>query len=684
MSDRTDDFFVAGRLKLFVYEWKKLTSDPVILDMVQNCHIEINENIFELEQGGNKKFPTYQFNSIETEAIDNEISKLLKLQVIKLAKLEPDSCVSPIFVRPKKNGEYRMILNLQKLNSFVQYHHFKMDTFEKALNLITKGTWMASIDLRHAYYSVPVAEEHQKYLCFMWKNKLYQYTCFPNGLASCPRQFTKLMKPVFSKLRNMGHVNSGFIDDSLLCGDTLEECQTNVNDTKTLMSNLGFTINNEKSVFEPTQKMIFLGHTIDSENMIVQLPQHKVDHIKSECTNLLARSKASIRHVAKVIGVIVASFSAVEFGKLHYRGLEKAKTCALKRSYGNYDGMMGITPSMRNELKWWYQNIDNQCRHISHGNPAIEIQTDSSLLGWGVVCQGQKIGGRWTRIEKTYHINVLELLAIKFAMKALSDKVRNKHVLVLSDSSTAVCYVNNMGGIKSDQCNNVASEIWQLANECKTWISCSHIPGKTNEADHPSRNFNDQLEWELCNEVFLQLCNKWQKPNIDLFATRLNKKLPLFCAWKPDPEAAYFDAFTVDWAMFDVCYIFCPFSILARVVQKIRIDKARGIIVAPLWPTQPWFTLLMRTLVDYPVILPSTKKLLRLQHSDMQHPLAQKMVMIACKVSGDSTDSKAFLDKLPMFSCPHGESRPNVSTKCILKNGYSTVVSRKSIKFQFL
>jgi len=55
-----------------------------------------------------------------------------------------------------------MILNLKKLNESVEYHHFKMDTLESALNLIKPNSFCASVDLRHAYYSVPIAEQYQK------------------------------------------------------------------------------------------------------------------------------------------------------------------------------------------------------------------------------------------------------------------------------------------------------------------------------------------------------------------------------------------------------------------------------------------------------------------------------------------------------------------------------------------
>lgn len=118
------------------------------------------------------------------------------MAVLKVVEPEKGQYLSPIFLRPKKNGEYRLILNLKKFNKSVEYHHFKMDTFENAIKIITKNCYMASIDLRHAYYSVPVATEHQKFLRFQWKGKIYQYTCLPNGISSAPRLFTKLMKPV--------------------------------------------------------------------------------------------------------------------------------------------------------------------------------------------------------------------------------------------------------------------------------------------------------------------------------------------------------------------------------------------------------------------------------------------------------------------------------------------------------
>lgn len=673
--------FTAGRLSLFVDEWRKLTTDPVILDMVEHCHLEFKPEFYKYSQAN---IPQYKFNHDELNIIEQEIKKLSELQVIKPVPFVQGQFLSPIFVRQKRNGEYRMILNLTKLNFFIPYYHFKMDTFEKVVTLVTKDMYFTSCDLRHAYYSVRIAEEHQKYFRFVWKEQIYQYTCFPNGLASCPRLFTKLLKPVFSKLRNMGHINSPFIDDSILGAHSVGSCMTNFKDTISLMEKIGFTINWEKSVSIPTKQIVFLGNVIDSERMIVYLPQDKKDVIQVECNKLIRTNLVVIRQVAKVIGLMVSSFSAVEFGKLHYRQLELAKSAALKRQQGNYDSKMRITEDMRRDLRWWRDNVHAQVRHITHGSPEIVIQTDSSMLGWGFVLDNQQIGGRWSVEESHLHINVLELLAIKFALKSLSNKLENKHVLVQSDSSTAVCYVNNMGGCKSPKCDSVAKELWEICIQNDIWISCSHIPGVKNEADNPSRKFNDKLEWELNDNVFQTICERWSKPCIDLFASRLNCKLPMYCSWKSDPGSKFTDAFTLDWRKFKFVYVFCPFSLLSRCIQKIQIDQAHAVVIAPLWPTQPWFTVLMKILVDVPVILPKTKTLLQLPYSQQVHPLEPKLVLMACRVSGDSIKNKDFLKKLPKSSCLHGEVLQNSSIKSIFQGGYSTVMLGRLIQFQFL
>ena len=134
----------------------------------------------------------------------------------------------------------------------------------------------------------------------------------------------------------------------------------------------------------------------------------------------------------------MSTFSAIEYGKLHYREIEKEKSFALKRNKGNYEAVMNITQNMKLELKWWFTNIQDQQRKTTHGNPEITIQTDASLVGWEAVSEGCQIGGRLSEIERGKHINALELKAILFALKAFSEKIVGKHIKVLTGNSTAV------------------------------------------------------------------------------------------------------------------------------------------------------------------------------------------------------------------------------------------------------
>jgi hypothetical protein len=131
------------------------------------------------------------FSKAESEAIDLEVHKLLKKGVISQTLHEPGEFISQIFIRPKKDGTYRLILNLKKLNNFVKYHHFKMETIHMATQLMKTNCYMASIDLRDVYYSVPVCKDHQKYL-----NSLGEMYCI--GLLACLMAWLcpKLLKQV--------------------------------------------------------------------------------------------------------------------------------------------------------------------------------------------------------------------------------------------------------------------------------------------------------------------------------------------------------------------------------------------------------------------------------------------------------------------------------------------------------
>ena len=565
--------------------WEKITSDPFILDAVTHCHIEFN---FVPEPHFSATRPHSSFTEIEQAIIDNEIEKFLQKGIIRRSSFEDGQVISPIFTRPKKDGSHRVIFNLKRLNESVSYHHFKMDTLETAIKLIRPSCYMTSIDLKDAYYSIPVALEHQKFLKFIWRDQLYAFSCLPMGLSSSPRIFTKVMKPVFAYLRSQfGHTCLGYIDDSFYLEDSYTECELATLRAVQLIISLGFKVHPEKSVIIPTQTLEFLGFVLNSIRMIVTLTSKKADKILQLCEKFSHPNKQfSIREVASFLGTLVSSFPGVQFGPLHYRQIEVDKERNLKLNQGNFDALMSLSSDSLGEVCWWFSNIQSASKKIHQPSPDVVIYTDASKTGWGAqIEQGINTCGIWSKSESTRHINYLELLAVDLALSSLFDNRSDIHIRVMSDNTTAVSYINAMGGCKSLECNALTQKVWNWAIVRNIWLSAAHIPGSSNvDADQLSRDLKLDLEWMLSGRVFKRIVTLFGQPDIDLFASRLNAQVETYVSWKPHPMAKFVDAFTVDWSQF-FFYAFPPFCLISRCVQKIIQDRATGILIIPKWTT---------------------------------------------------------------------------------------------------
>ncbi|CAB4032023.1 Pol poly, partial [Paramuricea clavata] len=140
--------------KLFVpkSQWEGLTSDRSILQTVKG---EVIEFIGDPPTCSN--YPTNSISKDHEIKMDEEISKLLAKNVIVKTFREPGEFISPIFSVPKKDDKVRLILNLKIFNEHVKSYHFKMDSINTALSLMTKECWLASLDLKDAYYTVDVS-----------------------------------------------------------------------------------------------------------------------------------------------------------------------------------------------------------------------------------------------------------------------------------------------------------------------------------------------------------------------------------------------------------------------------------------------------------------------------------------------------------------------------------------------
>ena len=154
------------------------------------------------------------------------------------------------------------------------------------------------------------------------------------------------------------------------------------------------------------------------------------------------------------------------------------------------------------------------------------------------------------------------------------------------------------------------------------------------EADEESRKSEARLEWKLEETLFQEIIVYLDfYPEVALFASRINKQLDRFYAYRPDPEAEVIDAFSVSWTDLKF-YAFPPFNCVQRVLQKVRHDQAEGIILVPNWATQIWFHMLTDMTVAFLILPPRSSMLYLPNDRSMLHPLRENLSLRACLISG--------------------------------------------------
>ena len=117
---------------------------------------------------------------------------------------------------------------------------------------------MIKMDLKDAYFSIPIHQEHRQWLHFQWQQQVYQFQCLPFGLSSAPQVFTKVTRPIVAWLRQLGIRMVAYIDNFLLLAHTKEEAHLKAQLMVTIFQALGVSINTKKSLLTPEQETEFL------------------------------------------------------------------------------------------------------------------------------------------------------------------------------------------------------------------------------------------------------------------------------------------------------------------------------------------------------------------------------------------------------------------------------------------
>ena len=475
-----------------------------------------------------------------------------------------------------------------------------------------------------------------------------------------------------------------YLDDILIIGSKIEETPRFTEMAMSLLESLGFIINKEKSILKPTQVLTFLGFTINSVNMTLNLPHDKVTAIQSQRRQLLTLSSVTLRAIAQILGTLEAARPAIwnNPNPLHYRMLQVQLTQGLQQNQNNYTKVVTLSPRSRQELHWWVLEIES-CNGspVVTPPPDLTIYTDPSKRGWGGICLNQQANGKWSASEKLLHINFLELKSAFLSIHALIRDKRSITVSLNMDNTTAVAYVNHQGGTHSPKLLQLALQLWNWCAQRDIVLVAHHVPGKSNSlADRESRVLVDNSDWmldpslirPLLSDCKTDLCLEAYTPAFVLCQLETGSpRLPLRCI---QSQLAGTQGLRVS-----------PVQLDSKGPGQNNIRSGRSLLVAPVWQAQLWWPLLLHLLIQPPILLPVSPHLLT-DPAEPQaiHPMFPRLHLGVFRISYNVTKQRAFQQTLPNYLSQPLEP-PHIKPMNPAGNaGAAGVVREKIILFRHL
>ena len=608
-----------------------------------------------------------------------KVDEFLEKKIIKVVSPSHDQFVSYIFPVPKKTlGEYRIIVDLHDLNSYIRKVKFRMDRLTDIMQLIRPGDWFVSIDLSDAYYCIAMHILSMPFLTFLFLEIYYQFTCMPQGLHSAPRIFTKVMRVVLSFLRGRGIRIAAWIDDFFIASSSHALCREHTFLTFRTFEELGFLPNVAKSHLVPTQRLCHLGLVWDSVDFSVSIPSDKISAVKRKSSVALS-SQVSVRFLSTILGSIEFFRWGFPYAAVHYRRLQRFINSCLARGL-SYDSYVSVSSGAVVDLTWWSQVGDSlPARSLAPFAASFELFCDASPSGWGCWLNDLETYGTWSSREKMFHINVLEFMAVLFGFRCFFRSTYNCHILIRSDSSTVVAYINNQGGTASVRLCDMSLELWDFCISHSIVISAVHVPGVSNtRADRLSRMVDTDHSYSLLPFYFQELCRVVPfELKIDCFASRLNFKLDKFFSRYRDPFSSGVNAFSFRWI--DNVYLFPPIPLIHRVISKFLLDHTgHGVLICPYWPSQSWFPSLLDLLIFPPVLLPSDSVL------DESCRLPRSCSLVAFIIGSNPADHMDYLRGLQSVGSGVSLEKPLSRTKGVGPGSVIGTIRGKGVTVQLL
>ena len=411
---------------------------------------------------------------------------------------QPARITSALGAIPKKEkNKVRLIHDASRpsgyaLNDYARNNPFQYQSISDAVKHVTPQAYLAKIDLANAYRSVKIHPSNFDATGIHWtfqgdNSPTYMVdTRLPFGARRSPEIFHELTQAVCRIMSSEGYPSViAYLDDFLIIGETYSQCLVIMTRLLKLLRLLGFSINYNK-VHGPAQRLTFLGITLDTNNMTLELPEDRLQDISTSLSTVYKQTKVSKRQLMSLAGKLNWASQVIYGGRFHLRRLldsiQGLKMPGHRRR---------VTREMRKDIIWWLQflSVFNGSQQMIDTQPTTSVCTDACNTAAGAFHQGQFIYTPWSWWPEmaNLHINFKEIVALEPAVALWAPFWSNKTVYIHCDNQTAVRIINK-GSCKNVSVMDSLRRIFWWSAIYNFKIHAVYIPGAYNQiADCISR-----------------------------------------------------------------------------------------------------------------------------------------------------------------------------------------------------
>jgi ribonuclease HI len=468
-----------------------------------------------------------------------------------------------------------------------------------------------SLDFKNAFNLFPIDSNNTTnpknfayYHCFKAGEKWWRPVGMLFGAKHSPFFFTSILQPVITLIRNRWAMDIViYMDDMLLLHEDASYLLRATEEVANLLLDLGIILSMDKCEIYPKQEIQFLGWNWDFRQFTLSMAQDRRKKLLGRIAQwreiILKQRRVPIQNLQSIVGELAFLRPQIERTLLYLKPFYIAIQAAVNRV--GQKGSLILPRKLIFPLKWFDKEIRfNTPVSLATPIPQAILVTDASEQGCGAILQtGEREFYMSDRFQEPVlpSSNQREMLAVLNALHHFLPTLEELRIKVITLESDNMTVVHNILKTKAQIGPlPIVRALFSFTTQHRITLLPIHRPGVRNEkADALSR-----LEWmgdyEIQWNLVLPILQEWNIiPTIDLFATKANHKLPLYCSADPtDEEAWTYNAFSIPWAQFTWPYIHTTPALIPTCLQRIEAERILSLIIAPMWPSQPWWDKLKR------------------------------------------------------------------------------------------